>query len=161
MSSIDEDFIGFLAGMGRKMGFDSICGRIFAILLLDPGEVSLDMIAERTGYSLPTISNKMRMLESFGIVQRIRKPQSKKVYYHMENDLLAIFERKVDAICNNHLSQIRNHLPDLIARYKNQKLPSDEKQKLKVIQKFYKHSLVMEKFVTEQKRVLQKLRQDL
>lgn len=158
MISLDDEFIEFARQIGRNIGMDSVVGKIIGTLFLEPAELSLDEIAEKTGYSLATISNKMRLMESIGLVNRLRKPSSKKVYYNMQRDMFEIMQRKINICYRLHVNGAKTYLPTLIQKYQKKKLSATQKAKLSAIKKFYRQSLLMEKYLQEQKKLLQKFK---
>ena len=62
-------------------GLPRIAGRIFGLLLVTPGECSLDDMAETLGVSKASISTDARRLEQFGIVSRTSRPGDRRDYY--------------------------------------------------------------------------------
>jgi DNA-binding transcriptional regulator GbsR (MarR family) len=62
-------------------GLPRIAGRIFGLLLVTPGECSLDDMAETLGVSKASISTDARRLEQFGIVVRTSRPGDRRDYY--------------------------------------------------------------------------------
>jgi DNA-binding transcriptional regulator GbsR (MarR family) len=62
-------------------GLPRIAGRIFGLLIVTPGECSLDDMAETLGVSKASISTDARRLEQFGIVVRTSRPGDRRDYY--------------------------------------------------------------------------------
>ena len=77
-------------------GLPRIAGRIFGLLLVTPGECSLDDMAETLGVSKASISTDARRLEQYGIVVRTSKPGDRRDYYGIApNALRQSLERKL------------------------------------------------------------------
>ena len=62
-------------------GLPRIAGRIFGLLLVTPGECSLDDMADTLGVSKASISTDARRLEQLGIVVRTSRPGDRRDYY--------------------------------------------------------------------------------
>ena len=88
METLDKEFTEFLSSAGKGFGLHDLMLNIFAVLFLEPDEIAMEDIAKKTGYSLASVSNTTKMLESIGFVQRKRKPGSKKVFFFMEKDII-------------------------------------------------------------------------
>lgn len=77
----------FIEDMGRMLegfGLPSMAGRILAALLVaSPAEQSAAQLAERLHASRGSIGTMTRMLETPGLIQRVRKRGDRKVYYRM------------------------------------------------------------------------------
>ncbi|MER0239727.1 MarR family transcriptional regulator [Fulvimarina sp. MAC8] len=70
-----EDACGrFIERMGEHMemeGMPRIAGRLFGLLLVDPGPVSFSNLAERLGVSRGSVSTNARLLEGKGLIERV------------------------------------------------------------------------------------------
>jgi DNA-binding transcriptional regulator GbsR (MarR family) len=77
-------------------GLPRIAGRIFGLLLVTPGECSLDDMAETLGVSKASISTDARRLEQVGIVTRTSRPGDRRDYYAITpNALRQSLETKI------------------------------------------------------------------
>ena len=63
-----EDFVELLTEVNRRKGLDELTSRIIGILFIEPYEVSLDELSERTGYSMSAVSTAMKLLLGSGII---------------------------------------------------------------------------------------------
>ena len=89
---MDERVERFIERMGmhaEEEGFTRIGGRIFGYLLLQPGDCSLDDMAEALGVSKASISTDARRLEQFGLLQRTTRPGDRRDYYSISEDVFA------------------------------------------------------------------------
>lgn len=93
--SITEDFIQYGINVFKNLGLDNLSASIASILFIEPTELSLLELSEKTGYSLVSISNKMRFLEKLGIITRIKKPKSKRIFYFIDKSIIKVMERKM------------------------------------------------------------------
>ena len=103
MSAIDLEFTKFCMVSSKGYGLDNLSAKLSSILYLEPIEISIEELAKRTGYSLASISNKMKILESFGMVRRVKNPGSKKLYYYMEKDLVKLTRMHFEKIYTSEI----------------------------------------------------------
>ena len=61
----------------RKNGWSDAMGVLWGTLFLESEPLSLDMLADKTGYSKTTVRSNMNYLESFGIARRVVGPLGK------------------------------------------------------------------------------------
>lgn len=89
-ASHESDKAAFIEEMGQLLGgfgWPHMAGRILAALLVaSPAEQSAGQLAETLQASRGSISTMTRMLEAPGLIQRIRKPGDRKVYYRNTPD---------------------------------------------------------------------------
>lgn len=82
--------------LSETEGLPRIAGRIFGLLLVTPGECSLDDMAEILGVSKASISTDARRLEQYGIVVRTSRPGDRRDYYAIApNALRQSLEKKL------------------------------------------------------------------
>jgi len=105
----------------RKYGKSDAIGLLRGTLFLESEPMSLDMLAERTGYSKTTVRSSMNLLESLGIARRVVDPQDvhhniKQHRYALVNDaeakrqvILSAAKEEVDLILQA-LLQVRDDL---------------------------------------------------
>ena len=85
-------FTDRLAVLFERDGQPPIAGRIFGLLLLSEEALSLDELAEILGVSKASASTNARLLAQFGVAEQVRRPGSRRDYYHIVPDL---FERSM------------------------------------------------------------------
>ena len=86
-----QDVQGFIERMGLLMeqdGLPRIAGRIYGLMLVSPGACSLDDIAESLAVSKASVSNDARMLERFGLIERVSRPGDRRDYYQVSANSL-------------------------------------------------------------------------
>ncbi len=143
MSQIDQQFIEFYQNIGRSQGFnDSLLTTIMAMLFLEPKDVAMDDLAKKTGYSLASISNKVKMLEAIGFVKRKSKPGTRKVFLYAEKDFLKVFKQALVKKQENVINLAKTRLPEIVKQNK-----SGDKQKIKMIENYYNQMLKLEKAI--------------
>lgn len=160
MNDPDAEFKEFIFNVFKSLGFDTLIGKVVSILFLEPREVSMEELAEKTGYSLSSISTKTKMLVESGAAQRVKKPGSKKIYFHMENDVKKLMLGKFDVMFRVYLNPAIENLPGIIKRYKeNTKGTKNQAQrdKLKNIENYHRDivliSRLFQKFIDDVKKL--------
>jgi DNA-binding transcriptional regulator GbsR (MarR family) len=138
MEGLEDEFVQLLMDVGVNLGMDPLVVKLSGILFMSPEEVSLEELAEKTGYSLASVSNKMKLLEKTGNVRRIRKPKSKKEYYFVEKDALKLFRKKLELVHSEYIRPIEQRLPVIMEKYKNSRLNGSDRKKLQYIRGYHK-----------------------
>lgn len=145
MKSIEKEFVDFYINVGKSWGLDTLSSKLMGMLYLEPKEICIEKLAEKTGYSLASISNKMRFIETFGVIKRIKKPGSKKVFYYMEKDCIKLTQIHFEKIYASEIIPAKKFMPKLLDKFKKVKLNNDEKEKYKIIKNYNKQILDIEK----------------
>ena len=157
MESIEKEFVSFCIQSGRNYGLDSISSKLFGIIFLEINEISLYELSKKTGYSLASVSNKMRFLQGFGFVQRIKKPGSKKVFYYMEKDVVKLTLMHFEKIQTAEITPAKELMPKLIEKFEKKNLNKDETKKYQIIKDYYNNMVkiddLMQKFTTGLKKI--------
>ena len=151
---LDKEILEFYRTAGRMQGIDDSLAIILGTLYLEPREVSMEELAEKTGYSLASISNKIKMLEPSGIIRRVRKPGTKKVFLYTEKDILRIMKKNLVMKQESVIKLAKEKIPFIIRKYKNKKLTQEQKKKLRIIENYYKGILKFEVIIRETLRKL-------
>lgn len=85
----------FVDGVGSllsRYGLAATLGRVFALLLISDGALSLDEIAAWLGASKSGTSVAARDLERLGLVRRHLTRGSRRILYEASDDMMPIFE---------------------------------------------------------------------
>lgn len=145
MQEFEQRFTEMIQRMAALQGMDELTGHIFALLYLEPKEIAMDDLAKNTGYSLASISNKIKFLESAGLIKKSKKPGSKKIYLSMEKDMLKIMRKGIEKKQKFVINTVKTEVPDIL---KQAKPKSDlDKKKLTIIQNYYDHVMKFEKIL--------------
>jgi DNA-binding transcriptional regulator GbsR (MarR family) len=139
-----EEFIDLVTEINKAKGLDELSSKLVSILFIEPKEVSLEELAEKSGYSLSAVSTSMKIFENTGFVKRLKKPKSRKVYFYMGKDMHNQFIQTLKKIYNVALVPMKEKLPNIIIRYKKEKGNKDE---LKIIENHYQQVLQFEKLM--------------
>src|SRR3954471_19689924 len=86
---LDEAVQQFVERMGlicEKEGMARSAGRIFGLLLIGGRPFSLDELAEKLQASKAGISTNCRMLEQFGMIERVSSLGDRRDFYRVQDD---------------------------------------------------------------------------
>ncbi|NTV22850.1 MAG: hypothetical protein HGA85_00555 [Nanoarchaeota archaeon] len=144
---LDQEFIDFLQSMGSSYGLDALSAKVFAILYLEPEELSMEDLVERTGYSLASVCNTMKVLERTGMLRTEHKPKTRKIYYHMTKDFSEHARAMLELVRKKKIDPAKNALPALMEKYEAIGTQSS-KLRLAVIRKYYEHVLKFDRAIT-------------
>jgi DNA-binding transcriptional regulator GbsR (MarR family) len=81
-----QQLVERMALICEKEGMPRIGGRILGYLLATDQTVSLDDLAERLQASKASVSTNARMLEQFGMIQRVSVMGDRRDFYRVEDD---------------------------------------------------------------------------
>lgn len=149
MNSLDKEVVEFSQKVFKNFGLDTLSSKLIGILYTEPDEISMDELAERTGYSLASVSTKTRFLEGLAMIQRIKKPGSKRIFYYMEKDLFKMMEKKIEKGFEAEINPAKQEVPKIINKYKNKKLSEKSKKKLRIMENYHKQILQLDKIFNE------------
>ncbi len=88
IQEIEKRIFNTFSELARSMGFSPIHGNIIGSLIVGGGSLSLQDMANKTGYSVSMVSLSMDLLEILGIVKKVKKPRDRKLYIELSGDLL-------------------------------------------------------------------------
>jgi DNA-binding transcriptional regulator GbsR (MarR family) len=153
---IEELAATIAAGYGVKPGE----AKIFTTLYLEPEPVALEEIARKTGYSLSTISTKMKFMEGAGMVQRVKKPGTKKVYYFMKKDLVQLNLDKIHKAYAVHLTPVLTKLPSILKENRSKVMKGKDeklKQKFRIMEDYLTMVTKFDKLLQDMLKQLQRM----
>ena len=122
----------------KGFGMDDLSANILSFLHFEPGELTMEELAEFTGYSLASISLKMKWLESFWGVHRRKKAGSRKIYFRMGNDYLDCLEGTMRRAYEMESHLIKSLMPELIRKYREQATSESQLERLRIAEKYCK-----------------------
>jgi DNA-binding transcriptional regulator GbsR (MarR family) len=120
--------------VGRKMGGNTLTAKVYTELFLEPSPISLEELSEKTGYSLASVSNAVRILQDVKKIRRIKHPGSKKVYVELEKDIVLTLHQHFKQVIDGGLRPMQECLPITISDIKKElkkELSKEEKERLK------------------------------
>ena len=140
---IEKDIYSTFANVASTMGYSEIHGRIIAALLVSDGELSLDKLSKKIGYSGSSVSISLDLLELLGMIKKIKKPGDRKLYVKLEGSLLSGLKKAF-------LIRIRKSVDDTLGKfeeYKKELKKSKEKTLLKTIKKLENEIKKLERYL--------------
>lgn len=138
MEDLDKEFTELVKAANKASGMDDLTSRLYSILYLEPDPISLEDLAQKTGYSLASISNKVNMLESAGLVSKGRKPKSKKIFVYMDKSILRFMKEMLVRKHQHCIEEASSHLPAIIERYSRKVKSEKDKKKLDILKSYQK-----------------------
>src|SRR5580692_6179089 len=107
---MDTVTAGFVDGMGAAAATSGVLsqlqGRIFALLYITPGQLSLDEIADELQTSKSNISTNIRGLVEWHLVRRISIERSRKDYYEAATDFWVVMREIMERRFRWNLRQV-------------------------------------------------------
>ena len=150
MESPKNAFIELITENSKVNGLDELSSKIIGILFIEPEEIALDELANRTGYSLSAVSTALKFIERAGIVKRSKKPKSRKVYFYMEKDMLAMSLQIVRTKYEKIFFSAKQKLPKIIDEYnKQQEQSKNTEDELRIVEDYYKALTFFEQILKE------------
>ncbi len=110
-----------VAGLGRLagfFGFSDVMGRLYGMLLLSPGPLSLDELASGLEISKGSVSMNMRALERWGMAKEVWMRGERKKYYRAESDLWQVVLNVLGSREQREVQVALDVLSDSVARLK-------------------------------------------
>ena len=99
MADAAEEFIEMMGRHFEEEGTARIAGRLVGVLMLTEAPASLDELAERLQVSKGSISLNARLLEDWGIAERITRPGDRRDFYRIAPDFSTrLLERQIARI---------------------------------------------------------------
>ena len=148
-SEFDKEIMEHFIETGRIQGADESFLKIFAVLYLEPEEMTMEELARKTGYSLASISNKIKFLESGGVIKKTHKPGSKRIYLYMEKDFLSIMKKQLTIKQERVIGLSKQRLPEIIKKYAGKIKTDKEKKKMRILEEHYKQVQKAEKIIPQ------------
>jgi len=157
MENLEKDMHAFFKKMWLGKGFDELSSDILAILLTEPEEVGMDWIAEITGYSLASISNKAKMLNEIGIISKKSKPGTKKIYLYIEKDFFKLFKEAMTK-AEEALRYSNKEAKTIIEEYKRKTKTKKETNQITNLVSFLEYMSKVEPILMELKKKLEAIK---
>jgi len=149
MDELDKKFVSFYQRVGKVQGMDNSLVSIFALLYLEPDELSLEDLAKKSGYSLASVSNKVRMLETSGFVSSSSKPGTRKVYVTMGKNILKLWKQHLILKQKGVLQLAKERIPEIIRESRPKVKTERERKKIKILEGYYKQMIKFEQLIQE------------
>ncbi len=156
MENLDKEFKAMFCRMMASMGIKEPILDIAAVLYLEPEEIAMEEIAKKTGYSLASVSNTMKMLENINMIERRKKPKTKKVFFYMEKDLAKINLQKLKH-ASLYIKEVKEQLPLTLEKYEQKSKDEYSKRKLNIAKNYYIQLIELDKIINHWQEDLEKL----
>ncbi len=118
-----------IASTEHAKGINTATSKIVSEIFGATEEISIEDLAKITGYSLATISNAVKFLEQHGIIKKVKKPGSKKVYVKTERDFMTVLIKNMNKNHETAIRPLKQILPELVKEQKQ--LIKENKQETK------------------------------
>lgn len=154
----EDDFINLMSEMARRNGLGEVASRIFGILYIEPDEICLEELCTRTGYSMAAVSTDLKMLTDVGMVTRLKKPGSRKLFFAMEKDFTKMIRQGLERKYKLNIPEAKEKIPKIIQEFR-QSAPKDasSRKKLEAMELYYKRIMKMDKIFTQMFREMDDL----
>lgn len=94
-----DDFIEKMGRYFEEEGVPRIAGRLFGLLMVSQTPCSLDDVSERLQVSKGSASTNARLLEQWGVAERVTEPGDRRDFYVLAPDMpVRMLERQVAQI---------------------------------------------------------------
>jgi len=164
IAELEQNIVSVWEDIAEARGFERVVGTVICTLIIENRPLSQKEIAERTGYSIPTVSKTLRTLLPLGSVRKTKKPGSRVTLYHVEMHPLEIFSGTLTRwvltarTMGRRMAEIREELGDAESED-----PERVKKLLGVLGRFAdpipKITEIMEKAIVDIQRLLKEERQ--
>ena len=148
MKELDKKVVDLYQEMGKAQGIqDQLLMELFARIYLEPEPIAMEELAKRTGYSLASVSNKVKILSPLMHIKKIKKPGSKKVYLYMEKDIMNMWK---EAMINKEeyvVKKVKEKMPEIIQEYSQKAKTEKDKKKVIILEQYYDQMLQFEKIL--------------
>ncbi len=84
--AVISEFVEQLGLIGEADGLPRIAGRILGLLVIYGGPLSFAEIAQRLQVSRGSVSTNTRLLEHFGVIERVARPGERQDYFSLAPD---------------------------------------------------------------------------
>ena len=157
MEQLDKAFIEMYQKIGKNSGLDNLTATLFGMLYLEPKEIAMEDLAKKTGYSLASVSNKLKFLEQFGLITRKSKPGTRKIFLYMDKDLIKLMKGHLIKKEEQQIKFVKKILPGILDGYKKKAKTEEQKNKLKIMQNYHDQLLKFEKVIKLVRKEIEKI----
>lgn len=136
----------------KSYSVNEIGSKICSIVYLAPEPVCLEELSQQTGYSLASVSNTVKTLAGFFLINRVKKPGTKKVFVTGRISPLDMMKQKTSHVLQMEVKPIKESFPQLIKSLEGKKKYQKE---LSLMKKQYQETLQLEKIIIEIKKIIE------
>ncbi|MFB6089182.1 MAG: hypothetical protein ABEK36_05380 [Candidatus Aenigmatarchaeota archaeon] len=144
---IKQKIYSTFANTAASLGYSKVHGKIIAALFAMDEPVSLQKLAEETGYSSSSISISLDFLEVLEMISKVKKSGDRKLYIKLDSNLLEALKR---AVIFKTKKNIKKSLTDFDEyKEKLEKMnPEENKRTLEKLQTLEKELEKLQKYIT-------------
>lgn len=157
MKELENDMFTFFKKMWLRKGLDELSASIIATLLTEPDDITMEYLMKKTGYSLASVSNKVKMLTNFGMIIRKTKPGAKKIYLHMEKNFFKLMKEAM-VKGEGFLKSGKTELAELVKKYKGKTGNERERKQMKNLLAIHNYLAKIEPIFMDFKRKLEAIK---
>lgn len=144
----------------KSQGLDDLSSKLIAILYSDPDLVTLKELSEKTNYSFSAVSAAMKTLADWHIVERKKKGGSKKLYFSIQRDMIAMTLDQVKSKNQQMVAPALRELPKLIKNCEQSKTEESE-ETLGIIKQYYQQMVALELILDNAVEFTEKLQKEM
>lgn len=154
--SLEKEAVRSFKEVLLEVGLDNLTALIIAQLWVEPKPLSMDELAKKTGYSLASISLKLKHLGAVHGVERLQKPGTRKIFLYMKKDPIGLFFTKMNSAFKLISSTIKQSIPRVIEEFKSRQLNENELDILTNMSMYLKRMEKLEKILRKVNKQLEK-----
>ena len=84
ITELERKITSLWEDIAEARGFDRATGTILCVLFIENRPLSQQEIAEKTGYSIPTVSKTLKLLYPLGSIRKLKKKKGRVIQYYVE-----------------------------------------------------------------------------
>jgi len=157
MSELEKESVEFFTQNLRIKGLDDSLSKITATLFLEPDDISMDELAEKTGYSPATISTKIKFLDQTGFIKKIHTQGSKRILLRMEKDILSSLKESMMTRPMKIIAYVKEKLPAILEKHRGKVKSEEDKKRFRILDEYYKQVIRMEFIINDVMKHLEEL----
>ncbi|AKB19583.1 MULTISPECIES: GbsR/MarR family transcriptional regulator [unclassified Methanosarcina] len=143
METAKKEFENLVYQGMKSYGLDELSSKLLAILHSEPDPLTLEELSTISGYSFSAVSAAMKLLTGITLVEKTKKAGSKKLYFSVQRDILAMTIKAVKSKNELMVSPTIKELPAIIERCKNSD-SEDSEELLKIIEDYYQQMIALD-----------------
>lgn len=147
MNILEKEFVEMYCDLADMYGMDPSFIKIFSVIYIQPEELAMEDLAEKTGYSLASISNKAAILARLGMIKKVRKPKSKKIFLYADKNFANIMKNYLLKKDEIGIQLVKERVPILLKEYKGKTLSDREKKQINIIENYYRQIIKLESVI--------------
>jgi DNA-binding transcriptional regulator GbsR (MarR family) len=102
---LEGKILDTFADVASSIGYSPLHGKIIGVLLVKDRSMSLQEIANETGYSSSMVSLSLDLLEVLGVIKKVKKTADRKLYIELSGDLLECLKKAFVMRLDKSISQ--------------------------------------------------------